>query len=815
MYLEKKIVMPSLRTIYCLSFFIIPALLFSQDISLFQQFNGNYDYLAFGNTLNTGENTGGTTACEILTESSADFQLDPENNIIAAYLYWAGVGEGDTEVILNGTPITAERLFNVNLNIDLIYFAAYADVTSLIQNTGNGAYTLSGLDLTNIIQLYCNNTTNFGGWAITVIYEDSSLPLNQVNVFDGLEIVSALNQNLSIDLVNLNVLDNTGAKIGFLAWEGDASLAINETLQINGNIISNPPLNPADNAFNSTNSFTNSNQLFNMDIDFYNIEDNINPGDQNATITLTSGQDMVLINNIITVLNTELPDATIEVDNPIENIVCGIREFELTYTVSNSNSSAILPSQTPIAFYANNVLIGQAETSIDLLINESESGIITVAIPENIPTDFILKAVVDDQGDGTGIINELNENNNVYELEIHLLILPIISELLDLELCDVLGIEFFNLTEATQLIDPIYQITYYDTEEDAQTNENEIESPEEYFNSENPETIYIRVDNGDCFITDSFEIEIIICPLPDATITIDNNLYACRERNLIFEYTVYNINATDVLPGGTPIALYLDNILFAQMQTMNSIPINGSEFNTIELILPEETPNNFTFILVVDDDGTGNGIIEEFIEFNNEYSTNIEFGTITPINELPNLLECDEGFDTATFNLTQQNQLISENDIDTISYYTSLENAIENLDAINDPGSYQNSTDPQTIYVRLENEICFTTASFIIMTENCEPNIPEGFSPSGDNINDEFEIKNLLNIYPNFILKIYSRYGNLIYEGYNDDGFWNGISNNGLLFNNSLVPIGVYYYVLQLNDPIFLEPFIGDVYVNY
>ena len=815
MYLEKKIVMPSLRTIYCLSFFIIPALLFSQDISLFQQFNGNYDYLAFGNTLNTGENTGGTTACEILTESSADFQLDPENNIIAAYLYGAGVGEGDTEVILNGTPITAERLFNVNLNIDLIYFAAYADVTSLIQNTGNSVYTLSGLDLTNIIQLYCNNTTNFGGWAITVIYEDSSLPLNQVNVFDGLEIVSALNQNLSIDLVNLNVLDNTGAKIGFLAWEGDASLAINETLQINGNIISNPPLNPADNAFNSTNSFTNSNQLFNMDIDFYNIEDNINPGDQNATITLTSGQDMVLINNIITVLNTELPDATIEVDNPIENIVCGIREFELTYTVSNSNSSAILPSQTPIAFYANNILIGQAETSIDLLINESESGIISVAIPENIPADFILKAVVDDQGDGTGIINELNENNNVYELEIHLLILPIINELLDLELCDVLGIEFFNLTEATQLIDPIYQITYYDTEEDAQTNENEIESPEEYFNSENPETIYIRVDNGDCFITDSFEIEIIICPLPDATITIDNNLYACRERNLIFEYTVYNINATDVLPGGTPIALYLDNILFAQMQTMNSIPINGSEFNTIELILPEETPNNFTFILVVDDDGTGNGIIEEFIEFNNEYSTNIEFGTITPINELPNLLECDEGFDTATFNLTQQNQLISEDDIDTISYYTSLENAIENLDAINDPGSYQNSTDPQTIYVRLENEICFTTASFIIMTENCEPNIPEGFSPSGDNINDEFEIKNLLNIYPNFILKIYSRYGNLIYEGYNDDGFWNGISNNGLLFNNSLVPIGVYYYVLQLNDPIFLEPFIGDVYVNY
>ncbi len=807
--------MLNLKTIYCLSFFLFPALIFAQDISLFQQFNGNYDYLAFGNTLNTGENTGGTTPCEILTESSAEFQLDPENEIIAAYLYWAGIGAGDTEVLLNEIPIQAERLFNVNLNASLIYFAAFADVTEILQNSGVGTYTLSELDLTSLILQYCANTTNFGGWAINVIYEDSNLPLNQVNIFDGLEIVSAINQNLSISLENLNVLDNTGAKIGFLAWEGDASLAVNETLQINGNVISNPPLNPADNAFNSTNSFTGSDQLYNMDIDFYNIEDNISPGDQNAIITLTSGQDLVLINNIITVLNTELPDATIEINDPIENTECGNRDFEINYIVSNINSSAFLPSETPIAFYANNSLIGQAETTIDLLINESENGTISVSIPENIPTDFTLKAMVDDLGDGTGIVNELNENNNEFELEMHLLINPIMNDLQDLEQCDVLGIELFNLTNATQLIDPIYQLTYHNTEEDAQINENTIENPEEYLNSENPETIYIRVDNGDCFIVDSFEIEVIICPLPDATITIDNNLYACRERNLFFEYTVYNVNATDALPVDTPIALYLNDILFAQMQTQNSIPINGSESYFIELFLPEETPNNFTFTLIVDDDGTGNGIVEELIETNNEYITNIEFGSISPIAELPDLLECDEGFDTATFNLTQQNQLISEDDNDIITYYISEENAIAAINEIEDPWSYQNTIDPQTIFVRLENEICFTTTSFIIMTENCIPNIPEGFSPSGDSINDEFEINNLLNIYPNFELTIYNRYGSLIYKGFNKDGFWNGISNEGLIFNNSLVSIGVYYYVLQLNDPQFPEPFIGDVYVNY
>ena len=807
--------MLNLKTIYCLSFFLFPILIFAQDISLFQQFNGSYDYLAFGNTLNTGENTGGTTPCEILTESSAEFQLDPENEIIAAYLYWAGIGPGDTEVLLNETPVKAERLFNVNLNATLIYFAAFADVTEILQNSGVGTYTLSELDLTELVLQYCANTTNFGGWAINVIYEDSNLPLNQVNIFDGLEIVSVNSQTLSISLENLNVLDNTGAKIGFLAWEGDASLAVNETLQINGNIISNPPLNPEDNAFNSTNSFTGSDQLYNMDIDSYNIEDNISPGDQNAVIMLTSGQDMVLINNIITVLNTELPDATIEINSPIGESECGDRDFEINYTVYNINSSAILPSETPIAFYANNTLIGQSETTIDLLINEFENDAISVSIPESIPTDFILKAVVDDLGDGTGIINELNENNNEFELEMHLLIIPIISELQDLELCDVLGVELFNLTDATQLIDPVYQLTYHNTEEDAQINENAIENSEEYLNSENPETIYIRVDNGDCFIIDSFEIEVILCPLPDATITIDNNLYACRERNLLFEYTVYNTNATDILPEFTPIALYLNDILFAQMQTQNSIPINESESYFIELVLPEETPNNFTFKLIVDDDGTGNGIVEELIEINNEYTTNVEFGSISPIDELPDLLKCDEGFDTASFDLTQQNSLISEDDNDNITYHISEENANQGIEGINDTGNYQNISDPQTIYVRLENEICFTISSFIIRTENCMPNIPEGFSPSGDSINDEFEIKSLLNIYPNFELTIYNRYGSLVYKGYNKDGFWNGISNEGLLFNNSLVSVGIYYYVLQLNDSQFLEPFIGDVYVNY
>jgi len=58
----------------------------AQDITLFQQFNGQYDFTAIGNTLNKAEN-GVNVPCEIYTSSSATLDLAADQNIVAAYLY--------------------------------------------------------------------------------------------------------------------------------------------------------------------------------------------------------------------------------------------------------------------------------------------------------------------------------------------------------------------------------------------------------------------------------------------------------------------------------------------------------------------------------------------------------------------------------------------------------------------------------------------------------------------------------------------------------------------------------------------------------
>ena len=803
--------------VFCLLLLFSPMILVAQEVAVFAQFNGQYDYLAFGNTLNTGENTGAVppTPCEILTSSSANFELQPDQQLIAAYLYWAGSGTGDFEVTLNGAQITAQRTFSETISNGLVYFAAFADVTSLVQTTGNSLYTLADLDLTGVIAPYCENTTNFAGWAITVIYQDSILPLNQVTVFDGLESVSATNTNLTINLSNINVLDNDGAKIGFLAWEGDQSLSVNETLQINGNIISNPPLNPADNAFNGTNSFTQNELLYNMDIDFYSIENNISPGDTSAVINLTSGQDFVMINTIITVLNSQLPDATISIDTVQGGDICGDRDLEITYTVYNLNCTDALPSGTPIAFYGDTTLVGQSQTTDVIPISGQQTNTITLTIPIEIGADFQLNVFVDDNGAGVSTVYEIIEDNNQDTASITLLELPEQTVLQDLEICDVIPSLNFDLTQGVVQADPLALLSFYETNEDATTSQNAIENPTNYTNIQNPQEIFIRADNTQCYLVNSFTIAVLDCSLPDATIVINGPLNTCREETLEVQYTVYNTLGTGPLPSNTPIAFYIDEQLVMQAQTQEIIAIGDSQDGFVEIVLDASIPNNFTFLAAVDDTGVNQGIVEERNETNNHFTLPVTFLTIDPIAALPDLLLCNEGFNSAVFDLTLQNDLISSNTVDIIRFYTSLENALSNSFAITNPSSYQSLSAEQEIFVRLDTAVCFAVSSFWITIENCPPFVPQGFSPNRDSINDVFEISGLLNIYENFELKIYSREGTLIYIGGNAQGFWNAIPNTGLLYEKKLVPVGTYYYVLLLNDPSMPTPLIGYVYVNY
>jgi hypothetical protein len=120
-----------------------------QSVALYQQFNGRYDFTFIGNTMNLGENNI-TAGCEniLVNSSSANLNLNSNQVIQSAYLYWAGSGSGDFDVKLNNVQISAQRTFsNISSTSGLTYFSAFSDITSQVVSTGNGNYTLSDLDV--------------------------------------------------------------------------------------------------------------------------------------------------------------------------------------------------------------------------------------------------------------------------------------------------------------------------------------------------------------------------------------------------------------------------------------------------------------------------------------------------------------------------------------------------------------------------------------------------------------------------------------------------------------------------------------------
>lgn len=539
---------------YLLTFFItfISYFGFNQNVELFQQFNGRYNFTFIGNTLNPNENSYMTTP-SILPSSTATLNLAPSDTVIAAYLYWAGSGTGDFDIKLNGVDFSADTEYNiVGTFNELDFFSAFTNITSYIQTTENGNYTFSDLDLGTFISNYFySNRTNFGGWAILVIYENTALPLNQINVYQGLEALSpnpsaGFIDSKTIELNNLYLISNTGAKIGFIAWEGDANIPVNEKLEFTANGATNTlsnSLNPPTNAFNSTDTEANTSVLYNMDLDIYSIENYVVPGTTSAEVTLQSGQDYVMLNTIVTKLNSQLPDATIVLDDYTTN--CNSGTITVDYTVYNINSTEVLLANTEIGFYIGTELIGTTTTLNDIPIGGSESGIITLNLPENIPEIFILTAIVD----YTNLVFELNEDNNTSnELEITLLLSPseiIFENLISCNLGFYHGIFDFSLYEENEY----FEISFFETQIDAETESNPIINISNYESDISPKEIFVRIENNfGCYSITSFQLTTRNCPPTIYNAVSANNdgandtffIDGLRDIFLNFKLEVYN-----------------------------------------------------------------------------------------------------------------------------------------------------------------------------------------------------------------------------------------------------------------------------------
>ena len=82
-------------------------------------------------------------------------------------------------------------------------------------------------------------------------------------------------------------------------------------------------------------------------------------------------------------------------------------------------------------------------------------------------------------------------------------------------------------------------------------------------------------------------------------------------------------------------------------------------------------------------------------------------------------------------------------------------------------------------------------------------NIPNAFTPNGDNANEEWVIENL-NLFPNVTVDVYNRWGDKIFQSKGYDIPWNGNDTNG-----KKLPMDSYYYIIDLNNGE--TPIVGTV----
>ncbi len=89
--------------------------------------------------------------------------------------------------------------------------------------------------------------------------------------------------------------------------------------------------------------------------------------------------------------------------------------------------------------------------------------------------------------------------------------------------------------------------------------------------------------------------------------------------------------------------------------------------------------------------------------------------------------------------------------------------------------------------------------------------IPNAFSPNGDQINDKWEIAALIK-YPDAYVQIFNRWGALLYE---KNGNYTGNEWDGM-YDSEPVPVGTYYYMIDLRDPeeVFTKIMTGAVTVT-
>ncbi len=279
-------------------------------LTLIEELDGYIDYASTGGSLRDQNN--GTNACSTVTSSSNTLTstIPAGATVEKAILYWTNSGAMDPIVTFEGTQINAELIYRTTI-IGLEFHNHSADVTTMLQampDPTSNTFDFSGLTIDSSGS-YCTSAVTLGGWALMVFYSAPGLSASTINLYQGFD--GSQNATTSFGLSGFYAIGSTGAKTTILSWEGDQTLANNESLQFNTPLTGNNTLTGDGDNTTGTNPFnstiydnvgipnTNDATQYGLDLDTYNVSALILPGETAATTTVNVGQDFVAMNAVI------------------------------------------------------------------------------------------------------------------------------------------------------------------------------------------------------------------------------------------------------------------------------------------------------------------------------------------------------------------------------------------------------------------------------------------------------------------------------------------------------------------------------------
>ncbi|MEJ2113388.1 MAG: choice-of-anchor L domain-containing protein, partial [Flavobacteriaceae bacterium] len=470
-----------------------------------------------------------------------------------------------------------------------------------------------------------------------------------------------------------------------------------------------------------------------------------------ATFDLTSVISGILqgLSGVTTTFHLNLADAE-SGSNPIANASnyqnINPEEQVLYIRIEDNNNGC--PAIMPIEIHTNMLLTATAIQNFALCDDEGNDGIedfslnaIANVIANGIPNvNISFYETQADLDNGTNEINtsnpytatspqtlyiSLGDGNCTEESEITLYVNPVLlfNPVNPIDYCDndEDGFTSIDLDSFDPIItsgNPDFGVRYFATQTDAESGINQ--HPQFYTNVTNPETIFARIENVDtgCFTVNSFEVNV----LPTATVSQPTDIIICDSDQDGFSIVNLDSKIPEIVSDttGLNISFFTDND-DANNNTNSITSTSAYNANTQTIFTRVETSMTGCYALV---------------SFDILVNTLPNFPNIIPFQ----LCE-DDNDQIADFLLVDKDlEILNGQTGKVVSYYETQNDAVNATNEIDKNSNYQNTSSPQTIFVRVENisdPDCYGTSSFTIqVAANPEYNPPSSYLICDDISND-------------------------------------------------------------------------------